>query len=173
LFRKVNLDEDGNVTLFDAGMTASFYATSTKVHIENHFLKVFTIDGVDHAMSLIPAPHPTGFFTNSFSGPVVLTACQGASTIEAPYYWDHFEYDPTLSALFSDNAKTNPSGEPIAESPLAKSVSRKTGIIVGSVFGALVAVVIVLALLFTFNDTARHCIRPYSARSENFRPTQA
>jgi hypothetical protein len=39
-------------------------------------------------------------------------------------------------------------------------------IILGSVLGALVLIVLIVALVFTFNDRARNCVRPYSKRVE-------
>jgi hypothetical protein len=145
------LESGGNVTFWDAGITAHYYATTARSYLEMNFLKIFTVDGVDYATSLSPASAVRTLLDwSSFAAPFTIAACQVNQIISPPYY-THFRYDPSMSALFVDAEQTE------ALTPQAKS-KRSLHPAAYIVPVVVIIVALVLAAIFILSPAARGAI---------------
>ena len=155
------LEAPGHVSAWADNLHVNVLGYTNRSLLQSSFLKVFTLDEVDYdrdffSGSSMPLQVPLDFPLQLI---YTMPLCQVGQIIGSNPYWQNLTYDPSLTALYDDpttNAQPDSGG-----TPCNQCVNK---IVIGSVFGAVLLIVIVL-LVFSLNPKARACMRPYSTRT--------
>lgn len=159
------VEEPGNITVWDKGLSIFYSAKTSRSYVELDFLKVVNTDGVDHAISLAEPEEPITAEGLSVVGvPFTITVCQDKKVIDPPY-WTNLTYDPTLTALYDDPT--------VPEEAVTPEAAAKRRLPAAAYAVPIAIVVVVLAAVFVvlFVTPVNRAI--FGDRSKILRPERA